>query len=91
MNILRLKEVLREKKMSGKELSEKVEVSQNAISNITQGYSFPKSELLIRIAEVLEVDVRELLISTKSRDLSDPTEAIKEILKIAKRVDRDSI
>jgi len=91
MNILRLKEVLREKGMSGKELSAQVGVSQNAISNITQGTSFPKPKLLIRIAEVLEVDVRELLISTKSRDLSDPTEAIKEILKIAQGVDRDSI
>ena len=91
MNILRLKEVLREKGMSGKELSAQVGVSQNAISNIAQGTSFPKPKLFIRIAEVLEVDVRELLISTKSRDLSNPVEAIKEILKIAKGVDRDSI
>ena len=86
MNILRLKEVLTEKGMTGKELSTKLGVSQNAISNMIQGRSFPRPEHLLKIAEVLDVDVRELLISTKSKDLSDPGEAIKEISKIVRDV-----
>ena len=65
MNILRLKEVLAEKGISGKDLAAKVEVTPASISNIVQGNSFPKPELLIKIAEALNVDVRELLISTR--------------------------
>jgi transcriptional regulator with XRE-family HTH domain len=66
MSILRLKEVLNEKGITGKELSEKVEVTPASISNIVQGNSFPKPDLLIKIAEVLDVDVKELFISTKN-------------------------
>lgn len=87
MNILRLKEVLYEKNVSGKDLSGKIGVSQNTISNITNGYSFPKPGLLLAIARELDVDIRELLISTKEKDLSDPVEAIKEIKRIIQQVD----
>lgn len=65
MSILRLKELLNEKGITGKELAEKVEVTPASISNIVQGNSFPKPDLLIKIAEVLNVDVRELFIPTK--------------------------
>ena len=87
MNILRLKEVLYEKNVSGKDLAGKIGVSQNTISNITNGYSFPKPALLVTIARELDVDIRELLISTKEKDLSDPLEAIKEIKRIIQQVD----
>ena len=65
MSLLRLKEILFEKGITGKDLAAKVEVTPASISNIVQGNSFPKPELLLKIAEVLNVDVRELLISTK--------------------------
>lgn len=68
MSILRLKELLSEKGITGKELSEKVEVTQASISNIVQGNSFPKPDLLIKIADVLNVDVKELFISTKKTE-----------------------
>lgn len=68
MNILRLKELLKEKGISGKELSEKIEVSEMTISNIVQGNNFPKPENLLKIAEVLDVDVRDLFVSTKETD-----------------------
>ena len=71
MNLLRLKEVLKEKEVSGKDLAERVEVSPQTISNIIQGSNFPKPELLNRIAEVLDVDIRELFISTKE-DTGEP-------------------
>ncbi len=90
MNILRLKEVLTEKGVSGKELALKLGVSQNTISNIVKGYNFPKPTLLIGIAKVLDVDVRELLISTKEKDLSSPTVALNEIKSIIDRIDLNS-
>jgi transcriptional regulator with XRE-family HTH domain len=68
MSILKLKEVLKEKGMSGKELAQKVEVTPASISNIVQGNSFPKPELLKQIAEVLDVDIRELFIPTKETE-----------------------
>lgn len=68
MSILRLKELLSEKGMTGKDLAEKVEVTAASISNIVQGNSFPKPDLLIKIAAVLNVDVRELFIPTKTTE-----------------------
>jgi transcriptional regulator with XRE-family HTH domain len=68
MSILRLKEILIEKGISGKDLAAKVEVTPASISNIVQGNSFPKPDLLIKIAEVLDVDVRELFVPTKETE-----------------------
>lgn len=68
MSILRLKELLKEKGISGKELAEKVDVTPASISNIVQGNSFPKPDLLKQIAEALDIDIRELFISTKNAE-----------------------
>jgi transcriptional regulator with XRE-family HTH domain len=65
MNLLRLKEVLKDKGISGKDLAERVEVHPQTISNIIQGSNFPKPELLKKISEELDIDIRELFISTK--------------------------
>ncbi|MCM4159532.1 helix-turn-helix transcriptional regulator [Antarcticibacterium flavum] len=65
MDILRIKELLKEKNVTGKDLAEKVGVSTVSMSNIVSGNSFPKPELLKNIAEVLDVDIRELFIPTK--------------------------
>lgn len=58
--ILRLKEVLKEKGITGKTLSDKVGVTPTSISHIVKGNHFPKPELLLSIADALDVDVREL-------------------------------
>ncbi len=65
-NILRLKEVLEDKNISGKELAKQVDVSTTTISNIATGNQYPKPELLLKIAKTLDVDIRELFISTKN-------------------------
>lgn len=65
MEILRLKALLLEKGITGKDLAEKVRVSAVAISNIVSGNSFPKPELLKKIADELDVDIRELFIPTR--------------------------
>lgn len=76
MSILRLKELLIEKGISGKDLAAKVEVTPASISNIVQGNSFPKPDLLVKIADALNVDVRELLISTRETETKTETETI---------------
>ncbi|WP_034917842.1 helix-turn-helix domain-containing protein [Gillisia sp. CAL575] len=65
MEILRLKEILKAKEVTGKDLAEKVGVSTVSMSNIVSGNSFPKPDLLRSIAEVLDVDIRELFYPTK--------------------------
>lgn len=69
MEILRLKEILKDKGISGKELAEAVKVTPASISNIVQGNSFPKPELLKAIADSLEVDIKELFNSTIKTDM----------------------
>ncbi|MCD8415471.1 helix-turn-helix transcriptional regulator [Tenacibaculum dicentrarchi] len=65
MQILRLKELLKEKNVSGKTLSDMVNVSENTISFIVTGKTQPRFELLLKIADVLNVDIKELFVSTK--------------------------
>lgn len=65
MNVLRLKELLKEKGITGKVLAESVQVTPASISNIVKGNSFPKPELLLKIADKLDVDVKDLFYSTK--------------------------
>ena len=65
MKLLRLNEIIKEKEINSKVLAEKVDVSPNTISRIANGGSFPSGDLLVKIAEVLDVDIRELFIPTK--------------------------
>lgn len=72
MNILRLKEIMAEQGVTGKELAEKIGVTPASISNIVQGNSFPKPETLIAIASALDVDVKDLFVSTKEAEALQP-------------------
>ncbi len=67
MQILRLKEILKEKNMTGKKLAELVNVTEASITNLTKGDSLPRKELLLSIAKTLDVDVRDLFIPTKKK------------------------
>lgn len=63
--MLRLKEVFKEKGVTGKELAEKLGITENALSLIANGKRQPRFELLKDIARVLNVDIRELFEPTK--------------------------
>lgn len=65
MKLLRVSEILKDKNISNKDLAIEMQVSQNTISKIVNGNSFPKPELLLRIANYLDVDIRELFEQTK--------------------------
>lgn len=85
MNILRLKEILIEKGVAGKDLAEKIGATPNTISNIVQGNNFPKPETLLAIASALDVDIKELFVSTKAKETSSEPLYIKrdgELVKI---------
>lgn len=65
IKINRLKVVLAEKEISQKELAELVNKTPNTITRICNNESQPTLKFLREIALALNVDIRELLISTK--------------------------
>jgi len=68
MEINRIKIVLVEKKRTGKWLAEKLEKSQETISRFCNNKLQPSIETLFEIAEALNVNVRDLLVSTKDNN-----------------------
>lgn len=65
MPLLRLREILKEKKVSGKDLALKLDVTPNTISFILNEKSKPSLGLLVSIAKELDVDIKDLFNSTK--------------------------
>lgn len=63
--INRIKEVLVIKGMSQKELAVQMDKNPNTITSICNNKSQPHLKDLKRIAEILDVDIRELLVPTK--------------------------
>ena len=64
VNILRLKETLKEKGVTGKELAQRLEMTETSISRMLNGLQYPKIETLLNIANALNVDIRDLFNST---------------------------
>lgn len=64
VNILRLKEVLKEKGVTGKELAQRLGMTETSISRMLNGLQYPKIETLLNIATALNVDIRDLFNST---------------------------
>jgi putative transcriptional regulator len=63
--INRIKEILVIKGMSQKALAEKLGRSTTTVASICNNKSQPHLKELKRIAEILDVDIRELLVPTK--------------------------
>jgi transcriptional regulator with XRE-family HTH domain len=61
----RIKEVLEEKGIKQTWLSEKLGKSYNMVNGYVQNRQQPRLEVLYEIANILEVDVKELLTSNK--------------------------
>ena len=61
----RIKIVLAEKKRTSTWLAEQLEMNRTTVSKWCTNQMQPTMETLFAIAEVLDVDVRELIVSTK--------------------------
>lgn len=68
-DINRLKVVLAEKKRTNKWLAEQLGKDQATVSKWCTNTSQPTLEMLIKIADALEVDIKEFLHSTANKDL----------------------
>lgn len=62
----RIKEVLEEKGIKQVWLAEQIGKSYNVVNGYVQNRSQPSIEVLYRIGEILNVDPKELLITTKN-------------------------
>ncbi|TPE43607.1 helix-turn-helix domain-containing protein [Pontibacter mangrovi] len=61
----RIKEVLTEKGMSQTWLAQRIGKSYNMVNSYAQNRKQPRLEVLWSIAEVLDIDVKELIVSNK--------------------------
>ena len=61
----RIKEVLEEKGIKQTWLAEKLDKSYNMVNGYVQNRQQPRLEVLNVIAEILDVDVRDLIVSNK--------------------------
>ncbi|WP_032571191.1 helix-turn-helix transcriptional regulator [Bacteroides fragilis] len=61
----RLKVVLAEQKKTGKWLAERLGKDTSTVSKWCSNKMQSSLEMLMRIAEILDVDIRELIITTK--------------------------
>lgn len=64
--INRIKVVLVEKQRTSKWLAEQLGKSENTVSKWCSNKVQPSLESLVEIARILDIDIRELLVSTKS-------------------------
>ena len=62
----RIKDVLEEKGIKQKWLAEKLGKSFNSVNSYVQNRQQPRLEVLNEIAEILDVDIKDLIISSKS-------------------------
>jgi transcriptional regulator with XRE-family HTH domain len=65
----RIKEVLEEKGIKQTWLAEKLGKSYNMVNSYVKNRQQPRLEVLYKIAEILEVDVKELLIDSNKNQL----------------------
>ncbi|MDC9722286.1 MAG: helix-turn-helix transcriptional regulator [Urechidicola sp.] len=63
----RIKKVLEEKGIKQKWLAEKLDKSYNIVNGYVQNRQQPRLEILMAIAEILDVDVKDLIISNKEK------------------------
>ena len=67
----RIKEVLKEQGRTQTWLSEQIEKSYVIVTNYCNNNAQPSIEVLRKIANILDVDVRVLLVPTKDNNLED--------------------
>ena len=62
----RIKDVLEEKGIKQKWLAEKLGKSFNSVNSYVQNRQQPRLEVLNQIAEILDVDIKDLIVSNKN-------------------------
>lgn len=64
----RIKEILQERSLKQTWLAEKLGKSYNMVNSYVQNRSQPSLETLNEIAKILNVDIKDLIVSSKNND-----------------------
>lgn len=86
MEILRIKEIIDSKGIKLKDLANMTGLSYTYMSEVARNTKFPRADSLISIANALDVDIRDLFVSTKQQEkgikekLEETRDSIEEIL-----------
>ena len=72
----RIKDVLEEKGIKQKWLAEKLGKSFNSVNSYVQNRQQPRLEVLSQIAEILDVDIKDLILSSKWEILNIETKKL---------------
>ena len=72
----RIKDVLEEKGIKQKWLAEKLGKSFNSVNSYVQNRQQPRLEVLSQIAEILDVDIKDLILSSKLEILNIETKKL---------------
>jgi len=76
-NILRIKEVAEGLNITIKAVAKRAGLSYTYTSEVSRGIKLPKVETLVNIAKALNVDIRDLFMSTKENKTN--TELIEDV------------
>ena len=76
----RIKEMLKEKNISQKELAEMTGITESAISRYVKGERVPRGTNLIKIAKALETTADELLIGDREMDKESDLKFAKSLI-----------
>ncbi|PHR49844.1 MAG: transcriptional regulator [Fluviicola sp.] len=80
-HVIRLKEIMQEKNIPRDTLAEAMGVAPATISNISTGKVYPSVKFLIEVSEYLDVDIREMFVSTKGGVLTSvDKQKLKDVL-----------
>ena len=87
MSLLRIKELMKDKGISREKLAEEVGVTKASISSMASGKNTPSIKVLLKMAEVFDVDIRDLFNPTKpmaitASEILEAKELIQKGLKI---------
>ncbi|AZA82196.1 transcriptional regulator [Chryseobacterium lactis] len=65
MKLLRLKDIINERNLKGEDVAKDLGITTTTLSNLNQGNTFPKADMLVKLAEYFDIDIRELFYPTK--------------------------
>ncbi len=80
----RIKEIRKLRRLSQEELSEKIDIDPKHLSRIEVGRGFPSLDTLERLADTLQIDIKDLFeFSHKARSQRELKETLNSLLKEA--------
>lgn len=68
MKLLRTKEIINERGLVGDEVARDLGITSTTLSNINQGNTFPKADMLLKMAQYFDLDIRDLFYPTKTNN-----------------------